>query len=154
MRPGVVIWVLGSEAKLAAAGAMVRDALKDLFAAVEVFSRKDADVERLGRQCLETERRGGAAVVLSHASKRRERDALRKSAGSMIEVLLKGDPPPDLEPPFYPEVEIAEGDGEAEVKAGLMSALKSVGLLDESSGGYDEDEEKLVRDRLEKLGYL
>jgi hypothetical protein len=154
MRPGVVIWVLGSEEKLAAAGSMIRDALKDLFAAVEVFSQKDADVEQLGRKCREVEGKGGAALALSHASKRQERDAFRKSGGGMIEVLLKGAVPPGLDPPFYPEMEIAEGDGEAEIKAGLMAALKAVGLLDESSKGYDEEEEKLVRERLEKLGYL
>lgn len=154
MRPGVVIWVLGSEERLAAAGPLLRDALKDLVAAVDMFSQEDAAVEQLGRKSLEVERKGGAAMVLSHASKRQERDAFRKSAGAMIEVLLGGHLPPDLEPPFYPEVEIAEGDGEAEVKARLTAALKAVGLLDESSKGYDEEEEKLLRERLEKLGYL
>jgi len=171
MKPGVVIWVLGSAERLAAAGAMMKEALKNLFAEAEVFSQQEAAeklaeagkggtdaralaVEQLGRQCREVERRGGAAIALSHASKRQERDAFRKEAGGMIEVLLGGTLPPDLEPPFYPEMEIAEGDGEAEVHAGLAAALKAVGLVDESSRGYDEEEEKLVRERLEKLGYL
>jgi len=154
MKPGVVIWVLGSRERLAAAGPLVRDALKDLRESVEVFSQEGPDVQQLGGQCLEVERRGGAAIALSHGSKRQERDAFRKSAGATIEVLLKGNLPQELEPPFYPEVEIAEGDGEAEVKAGLLSALKAVGLVDESSKGYDEEEERLVRERLEKLGYL
>jgi hypothetical protein len=171
MKPGVVIWVLGQREKLGKAGAAVQAAVKDFFPFSIILSEEEArqglcsgeppgaDVRalaarRMGWVCRLLERSGGAAIALSCVSKREERDAVRKTSAAVIEVLVAGAPPPDLEPPFYPEVELADGDGPEEVRAKVLQALKSAGLLDESSKQYNEDEEKLVKDRLEKLGYL
>jgi len=171
MKPGIVIWVLGRRERIDAAGAAVQAAVKDFFPFSIVLSEDDvkqnlcsgepqgADVRalaarRTGWICRLLERSGGAAIALSEASRRDERDAVRKTAAAMIEVLVSGAGSPELEPPFYPEVEIAGGDGPEEIKAKVLQALKSIGLLDESSKQYDENEEKLVKDRLEKLGYL
>ena len=171
MRPGVLIWVIGSADRLAAAGAAIRAAVSDHVAFVDVISedeirehlctheKEGADVralaaERTGWVCHLLERNGGAGIALSHGSKRAERDALRKKAGGMIEVLLKGALPAGLEPPYYPDVELDGTESEQDIRARIEAALKAIGLLDESSRRYDEDEERLVKERLEKLGYL
>ena len=170
MKPGIIIWVLGGRDRLGEIGLMVKTAISEHFPFAIILSedearehlcgdvKQDKDVrklaaERAGWVCGLLARSGGAGIVLSHSSRREERDAVRKASKAMIEVLVAGDGE-NFEPPFYPEVEVAEGESREESSKKLLKALKSIGILDEQSKEYDEEEEKLVKERLEKLGYL
>ncbi|MFH1437468.1 MAG: adenylyl-sulfate kinase [Pseudomonadota bacterium] len=170
MKPGIIVWVLGNRDRLGESGLTVKTAISEHFPFSIILSeeevrehlcgdvKQDEDArklaaERAGWVCGLLARGGGAGIVLSHSSRRDVRDAVRKASGAMIEVLVAGDAE-NLEPPYYPEVEVAGDDSREQVSKKLLEALKSIGLLDEPSREYDEEEERLVKERLEKLGYL
>ena len=170
MKPGIIVWVLGKRDRLGESGLLVKTAISGHFPFSIVLSEDDVREHLCGEATQdETVRKlaaeragwvtrlvagsGGAGIVLSHSSRREDRDAVRKASGAMIEVLVAGDAE-NLEPPYYPEVEVAGGESQEQVSKKLLEALKSIGILDEQSKEYDEEEEKLVKERLEKLGYL
>ncbi len=171
MKPGVVIWLLGGRESLERWSGVLRSALERIFPVVVVLSEDEAKavlgsaegagdgsfapvVKKLGWICRRMTESGGVVVILSTSSKREERDAVRRMCPATIEAMLSEGETPDLEPPFYPEMEIATDSKPEEISSRLLETLKAVGIVVEKCGKYDAKEEQIVKERLEKLGYL
>jgi len=126
--------------------------------------------------------RNGVAVIVADASpSRQERENARKIIGSFVEVYLKcalgvlrerdlcgsyygeggrgeasqaGAWGEIYEAPSNPEI-LVETDqlNPEQAAAEILRRLESLGLVS-SPSGYSSEEEEMVKDRLEKLGYL
>jgi|GEM_PF-1712781 len=171
MSQGIFVWVLGDSEKIELYGKLIQGILKEFFPCTIILTEKSVqeglcegesqndDLKIIITQKMIwvgnlIEKGGGAAIALSSFSRRSERDSARKKASAFMEVLIRGKLPPELEAPYYPEIEIDENDGEEECKKKILQALQSMGIAGASESQYNESEEEIVKKRLEKLGYL
>lgn len=174
MNSGVIIWISGSKQAGMKVGEVARALCSKYFYSADIIDedvvreklcsgevQADANiraltVDRTHYLAYLLERNGCGCVVICNCATRKERDEIRKKVTAMIEVYVRGQIPEGYEPPYYPDVEIEQDDGDELIADKILKALIRIGVVATggSTDGYSSEEEQVVKDRLEKLGYL
>jgi hypothetical protein len=168
---GYVVWLTGDRRRMDGLAEALRAALQGTARSVDVLTAEVVDeklcsnephgadhgavvVRRLAWLAHVLARNGCAAVAVSASPRRALRDEARGMAGSFVELLVHGEMPEGWEAPHYPEVEALAGDEPRAVAEKVVRALVAAGVVAETTEVYSAEDEKRIKDRLEKLGYL
>lgn len=153
---GFTIWLTGAES--AALARPIATALEGRGRRVE-FDSASGDDSDVAVFATDDSSQGGVVEALSRAPKPLIKvEAKSPASGASGGDLAALGETPAGESPLRPEFTIHTGAPTAEESvAHILSELETLGLLAApapTDGGYDDEDEEIIRQRLEAMGYL